>query len=70
MLDHLYNIQYEEEPDYTFIVFLLKKALMDLDIAPGGIYSSNDNSFNSESDSEEDDLEIPEDPVVILVNNS
>ena len=34
---------YDETPDYTYIVFLLKKGAMDHNIGPGGNFSQNNN---------------------------
>ena len=43
VLDHCYKLKYDETPDYSYIVFLLKKSAMELDLAPGGIFSPNNN---------------------------
>ena len=47
-LDHIYSLKYEETPDYSKIIFLLKKGLMDMNLGPGGIFARrrNDNLIN------------------------
>ena len=41
VLHECYQTKYHEAPNYSKITFLLKKALMDDEIAPGGIYRSD-----------------------------
>ena len=47
VLDHCYSLKYDETPDYAKIIFLLKKALMDLGLGPGDIFPRNVNINNN-----------------------
>ena len=42
-----YSLKYDETPDYSKIVFLMKKALMGLELGPEGIFSRRISSIDS-----------------------
>ena len=47
VLEHCYSLKYDETPDYSKIVFLMKKALMGLELGPEGIFSRSISSIDS-----------------------
>ena len=64
VLEECYETKYVQEPNYGKIIFLLKKILMDEEIAPGGIYQS-ERYDGPDMVPGEENSEAPEEPSIV-----
>jgi len=72
-LKECYSLRYDELPDYSKLQFILKKALLQEDLVPGGKYlpQRQINYYSNLSDQEiPQEIEIPEEEAEVYVNES
>jgi hypothetical protein len=48
ILEYAYGLEFEEEPDYNFLRFMLKKIVLNMDMAPKKCFEWKNHGNNAE----------------------